>query len=170
MKQNMFILVGMPGAGKSCMGRILSSKLNMKLVDTDKLIEQKTGKPLQTLINELGVDAFRKIEEEVLLEVDEDNAIVSTGGSAVYSDKAMRRFNEKGVVIYLYCSYETIKERIGDFSKRGVVLKPGQDLKGLFDERHPLYKKYAGITVFCDGNAYASYQRDVIRAIKRCIK
>ncbi len=170
MKQNMFILVGMPGAGKSCMGRTLSSKLNMKLVDTDKLIEERVGKKLQTIINEEGIDTFRKIEEEVLLTVSEDNAIVSTGGSAIYSERAMKRFNEIGHVIYLYCSYETIKERIGDFSKRGVVLKEGQDLKGLFDERHPLYKSRSGITVFCDGKDFGSYQRDVIRAIKRCMK
>ncbi len=166
-----FTLIGMPGSGKSCMGRVLASKLKMKLIDSDKLIEKKMGKKLQVFIDELGVVAFRKIEEEVLLEIDSDcDAILSTGGSAVYSTKAMEYLKTKGKIIYLYCSYETIKERLGDFSKRGVVFKPGQDLMGLYLERTPMYEGFSDIIVNCDGRAYPKYQKDAIEKINACIK
>ena len=163
----LYTLIGMPGSGKSCMGRALASRLKMKLIDTDKLIEQRCGEKLQSIINRLGVDEFRRIEEEVLTSIEDIDGIVSTGGSAVYSKKAMEFFRARGKVFYLYCSYKTIEERIGDFSKRGVVLKPGQDLYGLYRERCPLYERYAHHTVLCDGNAYPRYQAFAIKLIER---
>ena len=159
--------IGMPGSGKSCMGRAMAGKLKMKLIDSDKLIEQRCGKKLQELIDELGVDEFRRIEEETLLSITGDNLIISTGGSAVYSDAGMRHLKELGKVFYLFCSYETVRKRIGDFSKRGIVLKPGQTILDLYNERAPLYKKYADVTILCDGEAYPQYQSAVIRAAKR---
>ena len=159
--------IGMPGSGKSCMGRAMAGKLKMKLIDSDKLIEKRCGKKLQELIDELGIEEFRRIEEETLLSITGDNLIVSTGGSAVYSDAGMRHLKELGKVFYLFCSYETVKKRIGDFSKRGIVLKPGQTILDLYNERAPLYKKYADVTILCDGEAYPQYQSAVIRAAKR---
>lgn len=159
--------IGMPGCGKSCMGRAIAGKLRMKLIDSDKLIEKRCGKKLQELIDELGVEEFRKIEEETLLSITGDNLIISTGGSAVYSDAGMRHLKSLGKVFYLFCGYDTIVQRIGDFSKRGIVLKSGQTIKDLFDERAPLYKKYADVTILCDGNAYPQYQSAVIRAARR---
>lgn len=156
------ILIGMPGCGKSCMGRALSRKLRMKVVDADRLIIKKHGRPLQQIIDEDGLEAFKKIEEETLLSIKGDNLIVSTGGSAVYSPKAMEHFKQIGKVLYLYCSLDTIKKRLGDFSKRGVALKPGQTIEDLYDERCKLYEKYADITVDCDGNAFSLYQRRII--------
>ena len=161
-----FTLIGMPGSGKSCLGRSLSTKLKMKLVDTDKLIEKKHGKKLQVLIDELGVEKFRQLEEEVLCEVEGDNLIVSTGGSAVYSKAGMEHLKSIGKVIYLYCSYETIMERIGDFSKRGIVLKPGQTMKGLFEERTPMYEEYSDYTLNCDGRAFGKYQNNAIKLLE----
>ncbi len=164
-----FTLVGMPGSGKSCMGRALSSKMKIKLIDSDKLIEKRCGKTLQTLIDELGVEEFRKIEEEVLLSIDsEEDAILSTGGSAIYSARAMEYLKTKGKIIYLYCSYPTIEERVGDYSARGIVFKPGQDLYGLYLERVPLYEKFSDLTVFCDGKAYPKYQAAAIKMINKC--
>ena len=159
--------IGMPGCGKSCMGRAVAGKLKMKLIDSDKLIEKRCGKKLQELIDDLGVEEFRRIEEETLKSIEGDNLIISTGGSAVYSEEGMKHIKELGKVFYLFCSYETIKQRVGDFSKRGIVLKPGQTLQDLFNERAPLYKKYADVTILCDGNAYPQYQNAVIRAAKR---
>ena len=156
----------MPGSGKSCLGRSLASKTKIKLIDSDKLIEQRYGKRLQVLIDELGVDEFRRIEEEVLLSIHSDSdAILSTGGSAVYSERAMEYLKTQGKIIYLYCSFKTIEGRLGDYSKRGVVLKPGQDLLGLYEERIPLYKKHSDIVLNCDGNAYPRYQANAIKII-----
>lgn len=160
-------LIGMPGCGKSCMGRALAGKLKMKLIDSDRLIEKRQGKKLQELIDELGVDAFRKIEEETICSIEGDNLIVSTGGSAVYSDAAMKHMKSIGKIIYLYCSFETVKTRVGDFSKRGVVLREGQTLRDLYDERVPLYRQYADATILCDGNAFPQYQSAAIRLINR---
>ena len=157
----------MPGSGKSCMGRAMAGKLKMKLIDSDKLIEKRCGKKLQELIDELGIEEFRRIEEETLLSITGDNMIISTGGSAVYSDAGMRHLKELGKVFYLFCSCDTVKKRIGDFSKRGIVLKPGQTIQDLYNERAPLYKKYADVTILCDGEAYPQYQSAVIRAAKR---
>ncbi len=159
-------LIGMPGCGKSCMGHAISKKLGMKNVDSDKVIESKIGKKLHQIIAEAGVDGFKKIEEEVLLSIDEDNIILSTGGSAVYYPSVMEYYKQKGVLVYLYCSYDVIEARLGDFSKRGVVLKEGQSLRDLYEERCALYKKYADIIVDCSGNAYFKYQSRVVSAIK----
>ena len=159
--------IGMPGSGKSCMGRAMAGKLKMKLIDSDKLIEKRCGKKLQELIDELGIEEFRRIEEETLLSITGDNLIISTGGSAVYSDAGMRHLKELGKVFYLFCSCDTVKKRIGDFSKRGIVLKPGQTIADLYNERAPLYKKYADVTILCDGEAYPQYQSAVLRAAKR---
>lgn len=159
------ILIGMPGCGKSCMGRALSKKLRMRVIDGDRVIEKNTGRKLQDIINEDGLEAFKKIEEENLLTINGDNIIVSTGGSAVYYEKVMNHFKSIGKIVYLYCSLPVIAERLGDFSKRGVVLKPGQTLADLYEERCALYEKYADITVDCSGKAYAVYQKRVITAI-----
>ena len=166
-----FTLIGMPGSGKTCMGKALAAKTKIKLVDSDKLIEKRMGKKLQDLIDELGVVKFRQIEEETLLSIDPDcDIILSTGGSAVYSSAAMEYLKTKGKIIYLYCSYKTIEGRLGDFSKRGIVFKPGQDLYGLYLERVPIYEKYADITVNCDGNAYPRYQANAIKEINKCLE
>ena len=167
-----FTLIGMPGSGKSCMGKSVSSKMKIPLIDADKMIEQRVGLPLQEIINRYGVDEFRRIEEEVLLSIEapaEGHAILSTGGSAIYSDKGMEHLRSLGKVIYLYCSVETIIDRIDNFEKRGIVLKPGQDLYGLYKERTPLYEKYSDITVSCDGRAYPRYKQNLMAAIAKHI-
>lgn len=158
-------LIGMPGAGKSCMGRALSKKMNMKTVDGDRLIEEKTGRKLQDIIDTDGLDEFRRIEEEVLLSINEDNLIVTPGGSAVYYESVMEHFKSMGPVIYLYVSPNNLLKRLGDFSKRGIVLKPGQTISDLYNERRPLLEKYADITVNCDGTHYSYYQKDAIEKI-----
>lgn len=168
-----FTIIGMAGCGKSCMGRIMSSRLKIKLIDSDKLIEKRMGKKLQVLIDELGVDEFRRIEEEVLLSITcprDEHLLVSTGGSAVYAKRAMEYLRSQGKVIFLNCGYETIKKRLGDFSKRGVVLREGQTLLDLYNERQPMYEGYADFTVNCDGDAYPIYQRVCASAIKRFIR
>ena len=128
------------------------------------------GKKLHEIIDEVGVEGFKKIEEEILLTINEDNIILATGGSAVYYERAMKHFKEIGTVIYLYVSFETMLERIGDYSKRGIAMRPGQTIRDLYDERIKLYEKYADITVNCDGTAYTKYRSEVINAINDLAK
>jgi len=161
-------LIGMPGSGKSCLGRSISSKLKMKHVDTDKLIERKLGKKLSLIIDELGSDGFREIEEQTLLSIynrEGENLLLSTGGSAIYSEAGINHLKSLGKIVYLYCSYHTIKSRLGDYSERGIILRAGQSLKSLYTERCFLYEKYADVTINCDGSFYSKYQRDAISVI-----
>lgn len=159
-------LIGMPGAGKSCMGRALSRKLKMKMIDGDRLIESRTGKKLHEIISEVGLEGFKKIEEETLLSITEDNIIIAPGGSAIYYDSVMQHFKKMGVVVYIYVSPEILLKRLGDFSKRGIVLKDGQSINDLFAERVPLLEKYADIKINCNGTAYPAYQSEAIRKIR----
>ena len=154
-------LIGMPGAGKSMMGISLAKALGYQWVDGDRAIEEKTGRRLQDIINKEGIEAFRKIEEEVLLTLANENTVISTGGSAVYYDSVMQNFKAHGKVVYLYVGVDEILRRLGDYSKRGIVLAPGKTIRDLYEERAPLYEKYADITVCCDGSEYATYQKEL---------
>ena len=159
-------LIGMPAAGKTCMGNKLSKMLNMKQIDGDKLIEKLTGRKLQEIIDTDGLEAFKKLEEEVLLSIKEDNVIISPGGSAIYYDSVMKYFKSRGPIVYIYVSYDIIVKRLGDFSKRGVVLAPGQTILDLYNERVPLLEKYADITLNCDGFSFSKYQKDAVEKIR----
>lgn len=168
-----FTFIGMPGCGKSCMGKVVSSRLKLPLIDSDKLIEKRFGKRLQAVLDEHGVDEFRRVEEDVLLSLKsspDKHAILSTGGSAVYSKKAMDYLRTQGKVIYLYCSLPTVLERIKNPDDRGIVLKPGQTISDLYDERVPLYESAADITVSCDGRAYPKYQRELTELVSSYLK
>lgn len=162
MKDNI-ILIGMPGAGKSTVGVVLAKRLGYRFLDSDLLIQEKYGKLLHELIEEHGVEGFWKIENDVNAAIDVQNSVIATGGSAVYGEDAMTRLREIGTVIYLKLSYEEIEDRLGDLNARGVTLRPGQTLKELYQERIPLYEKYAHITISCDG----MYLRHVVKEIIR---
>lgn len=163
-------LIGMPASGKTCMGKTLSQKLHMRVIDGDKLIETVYGKKLHEIIAEVGTEGFKKIEEEVLLSIEDDNVIVSPGGSAVYYESYMNKAKSRGPVVYLYASPETLLIRLGDFSKRGIVLPEGFTIRDLYNERAPLFEKYADITVDCDGQSYSKYRQRIVAAVKNYIE
>lgn len=163
-------LIGMPAVGKSCMGRAIAKKFNMRLIDGDKVIEQTEGRKLQQIMDEDGLEGFKAIEERTLLTIDDDNIVFTPGGSAVYYPAVMEKFKKSGIVIYLYASAEVISNRLVDFSKRGVVLKKGMTMQDLYNERAPLFEKYADITVSCDGTAFSKYKYDAIRKIEDYLK
>ncbi len=158
-------LIGMPGVGKSCMGKVLARRMRLKLIDGDKLIEMNTGRELHEIISSEGLEGFKKIEEEVLLSISGDGLVVSPGGSAVYYEAVMEHFKSLGPVIYLYASPEVLAARLGDFSKRGVVLEDGMTLADLYRERAPLYEKYADIIIDCNGEEYPKYHTRLFNAL-----
>lgn len=147
------VLIGMPGAGKSTIGVVLAKILNYDFVDVDLLIQQQCDKTLQRLIDTLGPLGFIDVENEVLQGLDFDRTIISTGGSAVYSEEAMEHLGNEGVIVYLKASLDEIRRRLIDFEERGIVMKSPEalGLEGLYNERTPLYEKYADITVDIDG-------------------
>ena len=159
------ILIGMPGVGKSCMGKFLAKKLKLRHIDGDKLIIQSTGKKLQEIIDAEGLDAFMEIERNALLSISDNNAIITPGGSVIYYDDVMEHFKSLGKVVYLYAGIPVITERLGDFSQRGVVLHSGATIKDMFNERIPLLEKYADLKINCNGNSFIKYQRNALDEI-----
>ena len=157
----------MPGAGKSTVGVVLAKILGKDFVDTDLLIQAEQGRTLQSIIDEVGPENFIEVENDVLSRVDAENSIISTGGSAIYSDEAMRHLAEIGPVVYLQISYESLCERLSDLQERGVVLKGGMgmSLRELYDERLPLYERYAGITVNVDDLSITAAARKIASAL-----
>lgn len=145
------ILIGMPAVGKSTVGVVVAKRLGYRFIDTDLLIQEKEGKLLREIIEEKGAEGFLEVEDRVNASVNVEKTVVSPGGSVVYCENAMRHFKEIGTVIYLQASFETISKRIGNAKKRGVVLKEGQTLEMLYNERVKLFEKYADITVCEDG-------------------
>ncbi len=159
-------LIGMPGAGKTVMGKALAAYLGIEWIDADRCIEKNAGRRLQDIINEDGLAAFCKLEEQVLISLAGKKAVISTGGSAVYYERAMQSLKENGKIVYLSVGVEEIIKRIGDYFKRGIVLTEGKTIKDLYNERVPLYEKYADVTVDCDGEDYATYQRRLNSAVE----
>ena len=145
------VLIGMPGSGKSTVGRILSKRTGMSQVDTDVLIERSENMKLQDIIDKNGLERFAQIEEAVLLELDLKNYIVSTGGSAVYYPKAMEHLKESSTIVYLKTPLSKLLRNIRNMDSRGISVKPGQTFEDLYNERCPLYEKYADITVSTEG-------------------
>ena len=141
------VLIGMPGCGKSTVGVLLAKALGMAFLDTDIVLQAQEGALLQSLLDEIGIDAFLRREEEAILTVDAENTVIATGGSVVYEQHAMRHLHDKGKVVYIALPYEEIERRLSNLATRGVALRPGQSLRALYDERVPLYEAEADVTI-----------------------
>ena len=147
-KQNI-ILIGMPGAGKSTIGVVLAKNLGFQFLDSDLCIQEKEDRLLHEIISSEGIEGFLEIENRVNASIAMKHCVIATGGSAVYGKDAMTHFKQDGIIIYLKLPFFSIEERLGDLNKRGVAIKDGQTLKSIYDERIPLYEKYADITIDC---------------------
>ena len=141
------VLIGMPGAGKSTLGVVLAKAMGYKFIDSDILIQEEEGKLLSQILEESGPDVFNQIEERINSSIDVNHSVIATGGSVIYGPKAMEHLRSIGVVVYIKLPCQTIKKRIGDFEERGINMDNGQTIEDLYEERVPLYEKYAHITV-----------------------
>jgi len=149
MKSNL-TLIGMPGSGKSTIGVILAKNLGLGFIDTDVLIQINRQKPLQQIMDEHDHLYLRAVEEEEILKINIENHVIATGGSVVYSEKAMSHLHGISKIIFLDVNFEEIKKRIHNFETRGIAKSKNQSFRELFEERQILYKKYAEITVNCN--------------------
>ena len=147
MTKENIVLIGMPASGKSTAGVILAKMLGMDFVDTDLVIQQREKALLRDLIEEYGVESFMEKEEKTVLSVSPVNTVIATGGSVVYSEKAMRHLSSIGTVVYLKVAEDELLRRLHDIRERGVVLKDGETFKEMFDSRSILYERYADITI-----------------------
>ena len=163
-------LIGMPSCGKSTLGVILAKRLGYRFIDTDLMIQEREGKLLHDIITECGNDAFLSIENDVLCSVADTRAVISTGGSAVYSEQAMKSLARLGPIVYLDISLDTMLRRLGDYSHRGVVMRNGCTLADMYAEREPLYKRYADITVNVDRMDISSNIEKICSLIAQCGK
>ena len=164
-KMKNIILIGMPGSGKSTVGVVLAKKLGYQFIDSDLVIQERCRKLLHQLIDERGEAGFVMLENEVNASILADSAVIATGGSAVYGEEAMAHFRQIGKIVYLELAFEELEKRLGDLHERGVVLKEGMTLKELYEERIPLYEKYADIVVSCTGRDIRDVMEEIVERI-----
>lgn len=145
------VLIGMPGVGKSTLGVLLAKALGYRFLDTDLVIQAQEGRLLREIIDQEGIDGFLAIEGRACAQLQADRSVIATGGSAIYEPEAMAHLKTLGPVVYLKLGRNALAKRLGSLKKRGVVLRPGQTFKDLYQERAPLYQQYADITVDCGG-------------------
>ncbi|MBM9537483.1 shikimate kinase [Desulfobulbus alkaliphilus] len=159
-------LIGMPGAGKTTVGLLVAKSLSLNFIDTDSLIEVNQGKTLQQIVDDYGHLHLRAIEEKEILAINLNRHVIATGGSAVYSAKAMAHLQRLSTIVFLQVSRVEIERRINNFNTRGIAKSTHQTFQGLYDERQVLYARYAGMTIPCDGRD----QDEVVRLIMEKLK
>ena len=161
------VLIGMPGSGKSTLGVVLAKMLGYAFIDSDLIIEEEENRLLHEIIKEEGIEGFMAIENRVNSSIETSRKVIATGGSAIYGAEAMEHLGKIGTIVYLKWGLEELAEHLGDLTERGVVLKEGQDLRGLYEERCPYYEKYADITVECSGESIEAMTREIMKALDK---
>lgn len=161
-------LIGMPASGKSTLGRALARQLNKQFIDTDQRIESTYHKTLEQLIDKHDVARFLQIESDAVCSIDDENAVISTGGSAVYSARAMEHVAKLGPLVYLEVSCAELEKRLGNLQERGVVARDGSVvlLPQLYSERVPLYRRYANLTVNVDDTTVQEALQKLLNALQ----
>ena len=165
MNSNNIVLIGMPGAGKSTVGVILAKVLGYKFIDSDLLIQQQENRLLEKIIAEDGLEGFINIENQVNSDIETEKTVIATGGSVIYGKEAMEHLGGLGKVVYIELSLNSLKNRLGDIKQRGVALKKGQTLESLYEERCPLYEKYADIIINSDNKKVEEVLDTIIHGI-----
>lgn len=141
------VLIGMPGAGKSTIGVVLAKVLGYRFLDSDLVIQEQKGKLLSQLIQENGDDGFIQIENDVNKNINVENTVIATGGSAVYGSEAMAHLKQLGTVVYLEVPFLEIEKRVGSLKDRGVVSNGKTKIEEIFADRVALYEKYADVII-----------------------
>jgi shikimate kinase len=159
------VLIGMPGVGKSTVGVLLAKALGRYFLDTDVYMQALQGKPLQEMIDANGLAWFLEAEEDYVLCLDEANAVIATGGSVVYSDQAMQHLGGHGVIVHLDLPVDRIEQRINNLRTRGVVMEKGQTIRSLYDQREPLYRRYADLTIDCRDKNHDELVTEIVQRL-----
>ena len=147
-------LIGMPGAGKSTVGVLLAKLMGLNFRDTDLDIQISADATLQEILEQHGHLHLRQLERQVLMDIPLGRAVISTGGSVVYSHEVMDRLCKAGPVVYLCADLAVLEQRVASAPLRGMASGPGKSFKDIFNERTPLYQRYADYTVdSTDGSA-----------------
>ncbi len=156
----------MPGSGKSTVGVLLAKMLGYDFLDSDLLIQKAENKRLFEILRDSGNEYFLRLEDKVNSEISCKKTVIATGGSAVYCQKAMEHLKSIGTVVYLKVPLGALEKRVDNFETRGIMMKKGATLKDIFEERTPLYEKYADMTVELDGGSLTDSAKEIIKALK----
>ena len=165
MRKNNIVLIGMPASGKSTVGVILAKILGYNFVDADIVTQEKEGRKLSEIIETEGVDGFIDIENRINSEIEVEKTVIATGGSVVYGKEAMEHYKNIGKVVYLKVDMDVLTRRLKDVKQRGVVMKDGQSLVSLYNERSALYDKYSDITIDEKNNSMEEVVADLLAAL-----
>ena len=160
-------LIGMPAAGKSTVGVLLAKRLGYSFVDVDIVIQEQEKRLLKEIIAQEGMDGFMAVENRVNAALQAEQSVIAPGGSVIYGREAMQHFKKIGTVVYLKLSCASIAERLGDLKERGVTLREGQTLAQLYDERVPLYERYADVTVDCENKSIREIVAEIVARLPR---
>ena len=163
---NNITLIGMPGAGKSTIGVVLAKVLGYQFLDSDLLIQKQEKRRLSEIIEEEGYKGFKDVENRVNASIEAENTVIATGGSVVYCEEAMEHLKSIGTVVYLKLSLNALSKRLGNLKGRGVLLREGQTLESLYEERTPLYEKYADIVIDEEGKDLEASLEILLKTLK----
>ena len=153
----------MPGCGKSTLGVILARRLGFGFLDTDLFISQKEKNTLQGIISSKGLDYFLRVENEIGSEIVCDRVVIATGGSMIMSAEAMENLSNLGTVVFIRVAVNELKQRLRDYSDRGIAMKEGETIESIARLREPYYVKYADIIL--DYSAGDSLEQTVDKLI-----
>ena len=163
---NNITLIGMPGAGKSTIGVVLAKVLGYQFLDSDLLIQKQEKRRLSEIIEEEGYKVGKDGENRVNASIEAENTVIATGGSVVYCEEAMEHLKSIGTVVYLKLSLNALSKRLGNLKGRGVLLREGQTLTNLYEERTPLYEKYADIVIDEEGKDLEASLEILLKTLK----
>ena len=162
-------LVGPMGAGKSTIGRLLSTELGLEFFDSDKVIEERCGANIPWIFDMEGEEGFREREQQVIDELTQrSNIVLATGGGAVMRELNRNHLASRGTVVYLCTAVKQQLERTAKDKNRPLLQtdNPEEVLQKLFSIRDPLYREIADIIIKTDNNS----PKSVVQEIKRQIE
>lgn len=161
--QNNIVLIGMPGCGKTTVGKLLAEEMKCRFIDTDHLIMEITGKTPRQIVQESGRDNFMEIQDKAVLMLDKAKCIISTGGGMIYSMIAMNHLKSIGKIVFLNAPFVLIDERM---DKTRKLAGTGETLLELYKKRVPLYKEYADLAVDCEYKPPEFLCKEIIEKLK----
>ena len=164
MKSESIILISMAGVGKSTIGATLSESLGFGFIDLDDYILRKDGKTLQEIIDNEGEAAFLELEKRRMYEIDIKHKVIAPGGSIIYHPDLMEYLKQHTTLVYLEDSLKNIEERLTNISVRGIVGLKNKTIKQIYDERKPLYSRYADIIINCQDKSEDKLTIEILRA------
>jgi shikimate kinase len=163
MKSESIVLIGMAGVGKSTVGVPLSKALAFNFIDVDDYILEKDGRTAQEIIDDEGEEALLQLEKRRMYEIDLTHRVIAPGGSIIYHPDLMEYLKQRSTLVHLDDSFDDIEERLTSLSARGIVGLKNQSLRQIYDERKPLYSRYADITIKCHAKSQDKLVREILQ-------